>query len=124
LFFSVLPENSAEVEFIETTHGVVPKGSLLAYQLSKEPLPQKRKPINQNSESAKKQKESNTPKQLTLTPKTIALYKRWQEKGYDILDPHYKAWLDEQPGNSTTCVVADTFQPLPSTWQPKSNSNL
>jgi len=33
--FSVLPENSSEVEFIKTTHGVVPKGSLLAYQLSK-----------------------------------------------------------------------------------------
>jgi len=32
--FSVLPEDSAEIEFIETSYGAVPKGNLLLYQLS------------------------------------------------------------------------------------------
>jgi len=56
-------------------------------------LPQKRKPVNYNSESTNKQKESNAPKQLTLTLETIALYKHRQEEGYDILDPDYKHGL-------------------------------
>ena len=32
--FNVLPEDSAEIKFIETTYGAAPKGSLLSYQLS------------------------------------------------------------------------------------------
>ena len=102
--FSVLPGDSAEIDFVETSYGSVPKGSLLSYHFPSETLLQrKRQSVNQSS-GTKKLKVCDAREQLTLTPETIALCKRRQEEGYDIPDPQYKAWLDMQLGNTTTVV--------------------
>ena len=71
-FFSVLPEDRAEIEYVETSYGTAPKGSLLSYQLSL-----KRKPENQACGISKKRKPT-----LSLPSETIALYKRRKEEGY------------------------------------------
>ena len=90
--FSVLPEDSAEIEYVETSYGTAPKGSLLSYQLSL-----KRKPENQTCGISKKQKPT-----LSLPPETIALYKRRQEEGHDIPDSQYNAWLEAQLRNDAS----------------------
>ena len=108
--FSVLPGESAEIDFVETFYGSVPRGSLLSSETS---LQRKQQSVNQSS-GTKKLKVCDGQEQLMLklTPETIALYKRQQEEGYDIPDPQYKAWLDMQL-SSTISTTTDIFQTLP-----------
>ena len=52
--FSVLPGYSAKIEFVETSYGSVPKGSLLSYHLPNETLLQrKQQSVNQSSGTKK-----------------------------------------------------------------------
>ena len=109
--FSVLPGNSAEIEFVNTSYGLVPKGSVLSYHLSREILLQREKQSVNQSSGTKKLKVCDAQEQLMLTHETNALYKRWQEEGYDIPDPQYRAWLDMQL-SSTTSTMPNIFQEL------------
>ena len=112
--FSVLPGESAEIDFVETSYGSVPRGNLLSYHLPSETLLQRKQQSVNQSSGTKKLKVCDGQEQLMLklTPETIALYKRQQEEGYDIPDPQYKAWLDMQL-DSTTSTATDIFQGLP-----------
>ena len=93
--FSVLPGDSAEIEFVETSYGAAPKGSLLSYQLSL-----KGKSENPVCELSNKQNSA-----LSLSPATIALYRRQQEEGYDIPDPQYITWLNRLDNTSSGKMV-------------------
>ena len=110
--FSVLPGNSAEIECVNTSYGLVPKGNVLSYHLSREILLQREKQSVNQSSGTKKLKVCDAQEQLMLTHETTALYKRQQEEGYDIPDLQYRAWLDMQL-SSTTNTMTDIFQGLP-----------
>ena len=110
--FSVFFQETAEIDFVETSYGSVPKGSLLSYHLPSETLLQRKQQSVNQSSGTKKLKVCDARERLMLTPETIALYKRRQEEGYDIPDPQYKAWLDMQLG-STTSTMTNIFQGLP-----------
>ena len=110
--FSVLPGDSAEIDFVETSYGSVPKGSLLSYHFPSETLLQRKQQSVNQSFGTKKLKVCDAREQLRLLLRPLLCRSVGKKRVMIFLIHNIKHGWTCKLG-STTSTMTDIFQELP-----------